>query len=110
MAIEKYFSLQGQCALVTGGGNGIGKAICLMFAEFGADIACTDLNLDDAELVAGECRKLGVRGIAAKCDVTNEEDRKRVVELALSQFGKLSILVNNAGGGGPKPLICHVRL
>lgn len=103
MAIEKYFSLQGQCALVTGGGNGIGKAICLLFAEFGADIACTDLSVDDAELVAGDCRRLGVKAIAAKCDVTSEDDRERVVEFALSQLGKISILVNNAGGGGPKP-------
>ncbi len=103
MAIDKYFSLHGQSAVVTGGGNGIGKAICLMFAEFGADIACTDLSMEDAELVAQECRKFGVRAIAAKCDVTSEEDRERVVQLALSQLGKISILVNNAGGGGPKP-------
>lgn len=103
MAIAKYFSLEGQSALITGGGNGIGKAICLMFAELGADIACTDLNLADAELVAKECRQFGVRALAAKCDVTIEDDRDQVVQLAISQFGKISILVNNAGGGGPKP-------
>lgn len=103
MAIDKYFSLNGQIAVVTGGGNGIGKAICLMYAEFGADIVCTDLDLEDAELVARECQKFGVRAIAAKCDVTSEEDRNQVIQHALSQFGKISILVNNAGGGGPKP-------
>ena len=103
MTIEKYFSLQGQSALVTGGGNGIGKAICLVFAELGADVACTDLSLDDAEKVADECRSLGVNAVGAKCDVTSEGDRENVVQLVRSQFGKLSILVNNAGGGGPKP-------
>jgi 7-alpha-hydroxysteroid dehydrogenase len=103
MAIAKYFSLQGQSALVTGGGNGIGKAICLMFAELGADVACTDRNLDDAELVANECRSFGVNALAAKCDVTIEDDLEQVVSLAMSRFGKISILVNNAGGGGPKP-------
>lgn len=103
MTIAKYFSLQGQSALVTGGGNGIGKAICLMFAELGADVACTDRNLDDAELVANECRSFGVNSLAAKCDVTIEDDLEQVVSLAMSRFGKISILVNNAGGGGPKP-------
>ena len=59
MLVQDLFSLRGQAALVTGGGAGIGKAICLMFAEAGAEVACTDLELDEAESVASECRKLG---------------------------------------------------
>jgi 7-alpha-hydroxysteroid dehydrogenase len=103
MRLDQLFSLKGQVALVTGGGAGIGKAICLLFAEAGADVACTDLKLQDAESVAAECRKFGGRAMALKLDVTNEDERVAVVGRVAKEFGKLSILVNNAGGGGPKP-------
>ncbi|MCA9136503.1 MAG: 7-alpha-hydroxysteroid dehydrogenase [Planctomycetales bacterium] len=103
MAISELFSLKGQVALVTGGGAGIGKAISLMFAEAGADVACTDLNQSDAEAVATECQRFGGRAFGLKLDVTNEEERIQVVEKVAAQFGKLTILINNAGGGGPKP-------
>ena len=103
MLVQDLFSLRGQAALVTGGGAGIGKAICLMFAEAGADVACTDLKLDEAESVASECRKLGRQALALKLDVMDEAERCATVEQAVRAFGKLTILVNNAGGGGPKP-------
>ena len=103
MQVQDLFSLRGQAALVTGGGAGIGKAICVMFAEAGADVACTDLKLDEAESVASECRMLGRQALALKLDVMNKAERCTAVEQAVSQFGKLTILVNNAGGGGPKP-------
>jgi 7-alpha-hydroxysteroid dehydrogenase len=103
MAINELFSLKGKIALVTGGGAGIGKAISLMFAEAGADVACTDLNQSDAEEVASECRRFGSRSIGLKLDVTNEEERLQVVEKVANDLGKLTILINNAGGGGPKP-------
>lgn len=103
MSIQKLFSLEGQVALVTGGGAGIGKAISLMFAEAGAIVACTDLKEADAEAVAAECAKFGNRAIGLKLDVTNEQERMAVVEKIVRDFGKLTILINNAGGGGPKP-------
>ncbi len=103
MTISELFSLKGQVALVTGGGAGIGKAISLMFAEAGADVACTDLSLGDAEAVALECRRFGGRSIGLEMDVTNEEERLQVVEKVAKELGKLTILINNAGGGGPKP-------
>jgi 7-alpha-hydroxysteroid dehydrogenase len=59
MPIQDLFSLRGQVALVTGGGAGIGKATCLMFAEAGADVACTDLKMEEAESVASECPRTG---------------------------------------------------
>jgi 7-alpha-hydroxysteroid dehydrogenase len=103
MSIQQLFSLQGHSALVTGGGAGIGKAICLMFAEAGAMVACTDLKSEHAEATAAECRKLGSNALGLKLDVTNEAERVAVVEKVAKEFGKLTILVNNAGGGGPKP-------
>lgn len=103
MAIESLFSLRGQVALVTGGGAGIGKAICLLFAEAGADVVCTDLKEAEAEAVAAECRQFGGQAVGWKLDVTSEAERVSVVEQAVQQFGRLTILINNAGGGGPKP-------
>lgn len=103
MKVQDLFSLTGQAALVTGGGAGIGKAISLMFAEAGADVACTDLRETDAEAVAAECRGLGTKALGFKMDVTNEAERVAVVERIVKAFGRLTILVNNAGGGGPKP-------
>lgn len=103
MSLDRLFSLQGQVALVTGAGAGIGKAISLLFAEAGADVACTDLKQSDAEAVAAECRKFGVNAVGIKLDVTNEEDRVQVVQSVVDQLGGLTILINNAGGGGPKP-------
>lgn len=103
MPIEQLFSLKGQTALVTGGGAGIGRAICLMFAEAGADVACTDRNEADARAVADACRRFGSKAIGLKLDVTHEAERVAVVEQVVTELGRLSILVNNAGGGGPKP-------
>jgi 7-alpha-hydroxysteroid dehydrogenase len=103
MSIADLFSLRGQVALVSGGGAGIGKAICLMYAEAGADVACTDLQADAAAAVAAECRRFGGRAIGIKLDVTSEAERVGAVGQLLQEFGRLSILVNNAGGGGPRP-------
>lgn len=103
MSIDQLFSLKGQAALITGGGAGIGRAISLLYAEAGADVACTDLKQSDAEAVAQECRRFGGRALGLKLDVTDETERVAVVEQVVREFGTLTILVNNAGGGGPKP-------
>ncbi len=103
MPLHDLFSLHGCTAIVTGGGAGIGKAISLMFAEAGAKLAVTDLKEADAQAVAQECNKFGNQAIGLKLDVTNETERVTVIEKVANQLGGLSILVNNAGGGGPKP-------
>lgn len=109
MSVERLFRLEGQVALVTGGGAGIGKAICRLFAEAGAAIACTDLRPADAERVAEECRELGVAAVGLKLDVTEDAERVQVVERAVQGLGRLTILVNNAGGGGPQPFDMPLR-
>jgi 7-alpha-hydroxysteroid dehydrogenase len=103
MEFSQIFSLKGQAALVTGGGAGIGKAISLMYAEAGAMVAVTDLKPADAEAVAAECRKFGGKALGLKLDVTDEAERVAVVKQVAKEFGRLTVLVNNAGGGGPKP-------
>ena len=103
MAVLNRFSLDGQVSVVTGAAAGIGKGIAQTFAAAGSSVVVTDLKLEGAEAVAEEIRSHGGRAIALECNVTKEEHLEAVVDHALKAFGKLTILVNNAGGGGPKP-------
>jgi 7-alpha-hydroxysteroid dehydrogenase len=97
------FQLHGQVALVTGAGAGIGRGIAEMFAGAGASVVVSDLKQETADAVANSIIEHGGKAIGVACDVTREEDLQATVKAALDNFGSLSILVNNAGGGGPKP-------
>lgn len=103
MQVIDRFRLNGQVTLVTGAGAGIGRAIAKVFAAAGSAVAVTDLKNDTAEAVAAEIRQAGGKAIGLASNVTKEEDLSAAVDAALKAFGKLTILVNNAGGGGPKP-------
>ncbi|MEM9122661.1 MAG: glucose 1-dehydrogenase [Pseudomonadota bacterium] len=91
--------VQDRVALVTGGAVGIGAATCLRLAEEGAAVAVTDVNIDGAEEVAGRIKEKGGRAFAMHQDVTDEGQWKTIVDEVVSRFGKLNILVNNAGIG-----------
>jgi 7-alpha-hydroxysteroid dehydrogenase len=97
------FRLDGHVAVVTGAGAGIGRGIARVFSGAGASIVVSDLKAETAEAVAAEIVADGGEAVGLACDVTQEADLEAVVKTALDRFGKLSILVNNAGGGGPKP-------
>lgn len=103
MPDTSLFRLDGQVALVTGGGAGIGKGISEVFARAGAAVVVTDLKAETARAVAVGILAEGGKAIGLACNVTSEEDRKAAVDAAIKAFGKLTILINNAGGGGPKP-------
>lgn len=103
MSVIDKFSLEGQVAIVTGGGAGIGKGISELFAAAGAKVAVSDLKAETAQAVADAIKSNGGDAIGLACDVTSEEARKNLVDETVKAFGKVSILVNNAGGGGPKP-------
>ena len=102
MQVLDRFGLAGQVAIVTGGGAGIGRGIAELFAAAGAAVVVSDLRPETAEAVADGIRSRGGKAAGLACNVTEEGARERLVAGALSEFGKVSILVNNAGGGGPK--------
>lgn len=100
MLVNKLFDLKEKVAIVTGGGNGIGRACCETLAAAGADVAVGDLKLKDAELVANEIIATGGKAIAVECNVTNDADLVNLVQRTHKELGAVNILVNNAGGGG----------
>jgi len=90
--------LEGKVAVVTGAARGIGKAIALKFAEHGADVAFTDLVIDDnAKNTEKEIAAMGVRARGYASNAADYEDTHKVVEQIMKDFGRIDILVNNAG-------------
>ncbi|WP_408008332.1 glucose 1-dehydrogenase [Pseudalkalibacillus sp. A8] len=96
--------LNGKVALVTGGGQGIGRAISLRLAKDGANIAIADLSLENAESVVKEIEEMGRKAIALEVDVRNRERVRDVVGQVTEKLGGLDILVNNAGVGAFNPI------
>lgn len=103
MSYESPFHLNDAVAIVTGAAAGIGRAIAGTFAKAGASVVVTDPKSEGAEAVAAAIRQAGGKAIGLECNVTDEQHREAVIKAALDQFGKITVLVNNAGGGGPKP-------
>ena len=90
--------LEGKVAVVTGAARGIGKAIALKFASEGANVAFTDLAIDEnAKNTEKELAALGVKGKGYASNAANFEDTARVVDEIVKDFGRIDILVNNAG-------------
>lgn len=89
--------LNGRVAIVTGATSGIGKATALLFADEGADIVITGRRADLGEGALNEIRSKGARGVFIAADHTQADDCRRVVDVAIKEFGRIDILFNNAG-------------
>lgn len=97
--------LEGRVAVVTGGGRGIGRAICLGYAEEGADVIVNYATRDQPALeVVERIKGLGRNAVAVKGNVALKADADRIVQTAIDHFGKIDILVNNAGATRPAML------
>ena len=97
------FDLTGKIAIVTGAGQGLGKAIAIALAEAGADVVVTDINPENAKKAAKQIAKRGKKSLVIKVDVTDCEQIKTMVKRTKKEFGRIDILVNNAGIDGGCP-------
>jgi meso-butanediol dehydrogenase/(S,S)-butanediol dehydrogenase/diacetyl reductase len=96
--------LAGKVAVVTGGGSGIGRGFVLAMAQEGADVVIPDIQVINADKVAGEVKALGRKALPMKTDVTSSADVKAMVDRVREALGKIDIVVNNAGMAAPPGL------
>ena len=100
MDVSKFYDLSGKVAIVTGGGDGIGRGCCELLAAAGAAVVVGDINEEKAKAVADALLANGGKAIAVKCDVLQDADLVGLVDAAVKEYGTVNILVNNAGLGG----------
>ena len=102
--------LTGKVAIITGGDSGIGRAVAILFAKQGADIAIVYLDEDDdAYITKQNVENYGRKCITIKGDLRNEDFSRVVVENVLTELGKIDILVNNCGYQMPQDSILDIR-
>lgn len=100
MDMDTLFDLTGKVAVVTGGGDGIGKGCCEILAAAGASVVVSDLSLEKAQDVAHSIEAAGGKAVAIGCNVLQKEDLDNLIAFAVKNYGTINILVNNAGMGG----------
>lgn len=98
--IKSLYDLTGKVAVVTGGGDGIGRGACEILASAGASVVVSDINIDKARDVADAIVSAGGKATATLCNVLDEADLLKLIDFAVTTFGTVNILVNNAGIGG----------
>jgi len=98
---QANYRLDGQVAVVTAGANGIGQGIALAVARQGANVVIADIDAEHGEQVAHAVRELGRQALFIRCDVTDSEQIRAMVEQAAQALGRIDILANNAGGSRP---------
>jgi len=96
--------LKDKVAIITGAGRGIGKALAFGFANQGATIVAAARTESEVIEVAEKVKLLGKESLGIVCDVSNEEDVKNLVSTTINKFGKIDVLINNAGIGSMRPV------
>lgn len=105
MHILDLFKLNGKTAIVTGGARGLGAQIAQGFAEAGANVVICSRKLEACQEMSDKLKKLGVDSLAFACDITNQDDIKKVVSETHAHFGSIDILVNNSGATWGAPVV-----
>lgn len=100
MKPQELLDLSGMVAIVTGAGDGIGAGCAKILAAAGAKVVVSDLTLSKAEKTVSAIREAGGESTACACNVLVDDDLVALVEFTLKTYGKINILINNAGGGG----------
>ncbi|HXX43962.1 MAG TPA: SDR family oxidoreductase [Candidatus Acidoferrales bacterium] len=104
MNVKQLFDLKGRVAIVTGGSIGLGRQMAEGLAEMGVDLVLCARKAERCEQATAELKTLGVRTLALGCDVKRPSDIQEVVNATLSQFGRIDILINNAGTSWGAPV------
>ena len=103
MTPDPYFDLTGKIALVTGGSRGLGYQMVLAFAERGADVVIASRKIANCEKVADEVRALGRKALAVQVHAAKWDSIDLLIEASYAEFGRVDLLVNNAGMSPPMP-------
>src|SRR5215469_7069293 len=95
--VRQLFDLRGRVAIITGGSIGLGRQMAQGLAEMGADVVLGARKRERCQQAAEELERLGVRALAVACDVKNHTSVQEMVAATLREFGRIDILINNAG-------------
>lgn len=104
MNVRQLFDLSGRVAIVTGGSVGLGRQMAEGLAEMGANVVLCARKKERCEQATEQLRQLGVETLALACDVSNPANVQEMVSAALSRFGRIDILINNAGTSWGAPV------
>ena len=99
------FRLDGQAAIVTGAGRGIGAAVALGLAEAGADVVLAARSIDQLDIVAGQIRDMGRRALVIPTDVVDNDAVAALAGATVEEFGRIDVVINNAGGTAPRAFL-----
>lgn len=102
--------LESKVAIITGGGQGIGRAIALAFAKEGAKVVIADINKEGSQEVVELITKMGGKAVAIPTDISKEKEVEQLMSEAVGVFGRIDILVNNSGIGGPTANVVDMDL